>query len=278
MVDVLYLDLMRDILENGKRKNDRTGTGTVSVFGRGFRMNMKEGFPLLTTKKVYWNGVVSELLWFLRGDSNIKYLNDHNVHIWDDWQDWNGKNDGEMGRIYSKQWREFRGWKEVENGEIEVFSIDQISDLVQQLKTNPYSRRHLVVAYNPAEVKDCALPACHSFFQVDITDGKLSLLFYMRSNDVFLGLPFNIASYALLTHMLAQVTGYEVGDLVYSCGDCHLYSNHMDQVQEQLSRIPKALPKLELNSNIKDIFDFKHEDINLIGYDPHPAIKAVVAV
>lgn len=270
-----YLDLASDVLQNGELRDDRTGTGTYSVFGRQLRFDLTKGFPLLTTKRVYWKGVVAELLWFLKGDTNIKYLVDNNVHIWDDWADENG----DLGRIYSAQWTNFRGWRPDENGNITLTTLNQIERVVENIKKDPYSRRHLVVSYNPAEVDICALPACHSFFQFFVSkDNKLSCQFYMRSNDIFLGLPFNIASYALLTHMVAQVTGLEVGELVYSVGDCHLYSNHIEQIKTQLERTPKELPTLELNKEITNIFDFDFDDIKLINYNPEPGIKAPVAV
>lgn len=270
-----YLELAKDILQNGELREDRTGTGTYSVFGRQLRFDLSKGFPLLTTKKIYWKGVVAELLWFIKGDTNIKYLNDNNVHIWDDWAD----EKGDLGRIYSAQWRNFRGWRVSENGTVSITITDQLSNVIKSIKNDPYSRRHLVVSYNPAEVDICALPACHSFFQFFVSkDNKLSCQFYMRSNDVFLGLPFNIASYALLTHMVAQVTGLEVGELVYSVGDCHLYSNHIEQIKTQLEREPKELPTLELNKEITSIFDFELEDIKINNYNPEPGIKAPVAV
>jgi thymidylate synthase len=275
MADKQYLELGQDIMANGVDRADRTGTGTRSVFGRQIRFDLSKGFPLLTTKKVFFKGVAIELLWFLKGDTNIKYLLDNNVHIWDEWADENG----DLGRVYGRQWREFRGWRENHQAEtIEIFAVDQIHDLIQNLKTNPYSRRHLVVAYNPAEADEMALPPCHSFFQFYVANNKLSCQLYMRSSDFFLGMPFNIASYSLLTHMVAQVCGFEVGEFILSTGDTHIYHNHYEQVMEQLSRTPKELPQLKLNPTKKNIFAFEYSDFELIGYDPHPAIKGKVSV
>ncbi|MGL4655073.1 MAG: thymidylate synthase [Sarcina sp.] len=268
-----YLELCKDVLENGNVRDDRTGTGTIGVFGRQLRFDLEKSFPVLTTKRVYWKGVVAELLWFLNGDTNIKYLVDNNVHIWDAWADENG----ELGRIYSAQWRGFRGYTDT-NGEIEVFEVDQIKNLIEQIKTNPMSRRHLVVAYNPADADKCGLPACHSFFQFYVNGDELSCQFYMRSNDVFLGLPFNIASYALLTHMVARATGLKAKELIYSVGDCHIYQNHLEQVKTQLERTPKDLPTLKINTENTDIFSYKIEDFVLENYNPDAAIKAEVSV
>ena len=290
-----YLDLLKDIMENGTDKGDRTGTGTRSVFGRQLRFDLAQGFPLLTTKKVFLRGIVVELLWFLRGDTNIKYLVDRDVHIWDEWpykeyrlalektgeaplpiKDFIAriKADadfaatwGDIGPAYGFQWRNF-------NGE----GIDQIADVLSTLKRNPDSRRMLVVAYNPAQARKMLLPPCHSLFQFYVADGKLSCQLYQRSCDVFLGVPFNIASYALLTMMMAQCAGLKPGEFVHTYGDVHVYNNHFDQVREQLSREPKPLPTLALNPAKTDIFAFEPEDFTLSGYDPHPAIKAPVAV
>lgn len=261
-----YLDLLQHIQSVGVQKGDRTGTGTISTFGHQMRFDLSQGFPLLTTKKVFMKGVVHELLWFLKGSTNIQYLTDNGVHIWDEWADENG----ELGPVYGSQWR---AWPTPDGGH-----IDQIKQVVEQIKNNPDSRRHIVTAWNPAEVDNMALPPCHSLFQFYVADGKLSCQLYQRSADVFLGVPFNIASYALLTHMVAQVTGLQVGDFVHTFGDVHIYSNHVDQVKEQLSRTPKELPTLKLNPKIDSIFDFTYEDIEVLGYDPDPAIKAPIAV
>ncbi len=261
-----YLELMRHVAERGHRKNDRTGTGTLSVFGWQMRFDLAEGFPLLTTKKLHTRSIIHELLWFLRGDTNIKYLKDNGVSIWDEWADDNG----ELGPVYGKQWRSWEApdWR----------SIDQITQLIEALKKNPDSRRHIVSAWNPSEVDRMALPPCHALFQFYVAGGKLSCQLYQRSADIFLGVPFNIASYALLTLMVAQVCGYEPGDFVWTGGDCHLYVNHLEQARLQLSREPRALPQLRINPEVKDIFAFKFEDFTLEGYDPHPHIKAPVAV
>lgn len=261
-----YLDLLREIRDNGVVKTDRTGVGTKSIFGHQMRFNLQDGFPLLTTKKVFLKGIIYELLWFLKGDTNIKFLTDHNVHIWDEWADENG----DLGYVYGKQWR---SW-ETTDGRV----IDQISQVVDLIKNNPDSRRILVTAWNPAEIDKMALPPCHCLFQFYVADGKLSCQLYQRSADTFLGVPFNIASYALLTMMLAQVCGLEPGEFIHTTGDTHIYLNHLDQVNEQLSREPKPLPKMVINPNVKSIFDFKYEDFKLEGYDPWPAIKAPVAV
>ncbi len=261
-----YLELMRHVAERGHRKNDRTGTGTLSVFGWQMRFDLAEGFPLLTTKKLHTRSIIHELLLFLRGDTNIKYLKDNGVSIWDEWADDNG----ELGPVYGKQWR---SW-EAPDGR----SIDQITQLIEALKKNPDSRRHIVSAWNPSEVDRMALPPCHALFQFYVAGGKLSCQLYQRSADIFLGVPFNIASYALLTLMVAQVCGYEPGDFVWTGGDCHLYVNHLEQARLQLSREPRALPQLRINPEVKDIFAFKFEDFTLEGYDPHPHIKAPVAV
>ena len=261
-----YLDLLREIRDNGVTKTDRTGVGTKSIFGHQMRFNLQDGFPLLTTKKVFLKGIIYELLWFLKGDTNIKFLTDHNVHIWDEWADENG----DLGYVYGKQWR---SW-ETTDGRV----IDQISQVVDLIKNHPNSRRILVTAWNPAEIDKMALPPCHCLFQFYVADGKLSCQLYQRSADTFLGVPFNIASYALLTMMLAQVCGLEPGEFIHTTGDTHIYLNHLDQVNEQLLREPRPLPKMIINPDVKSIFDFKYEDFKLEGYDPYPAIKAPVAV
>ncbi len=261
-----YHDLLELILNTGAEKGDRTGTGTLSVFGHQSRFDLSKGFPLLTTKKLHVRSIFHELLWFLKGDTNIKYLTDNKVTIWDEWADENG----DLGPVYGKQWR---SW-ETTDGQ----TIDQIAQVVEQIKTNPNSRRLMVIAYNPGDVSKMALPPCHAFFQFYVANGKLSLQLYQRSADVFLGVPFNIASYALLLMMVAQVTGLEAGEFIHTLGDAHLYSNHLEQARLQLSREERPLPKLKLNPDVKNLFDFKYEDITLEGYDPHPAIKAEVAV
>lgn len=261
-----YLDLLRHIMEHGTVKSDRTGVGTKSVFGYQMRFNLAEGFPLLTTKKVHLRSIIHELLWFIAGDTNIKYLHDNKVTIWDEWADENG----DLGPVYGHQWR---SWATPQGGK-----IDQLANVVEQLKKNPNSRRHIVSAWNPGEVDNMALPPCHAMFQFYVADNKLSCQLYQRSADVFLGVPFNIASYALLTQMVAQVCGYELGEFVHTLGDTHIYLNHFEQVETQLSREPRELPKMEINPDVKSIFDFKYEDFNLINYDPHPVIKAPIAV
>ena len=261
-----YLDLLSHILENGNEKTDRTGTGTKSVFGYQMRFDLQKGFPLLTTKKLHTRSIFHELLWFLKGDTNIKYLHDNKVTIWDEWADENG----DLGPVYGKQWRAWQG----SDGKI----TDQISQLIYQIKNTPDSRRMLVSAWNVGEVEQMALPPCHIVFQFYVANGKLSCQLYQRSADVFLGVPFNIASYALLTQMLAQVCGLEPGEFIHTLGDAHLYLNHIDQAKLQLSRTPYELPKLKLNPEIKDIFDFKYEDITIEDYVSHPHIKAEVAV
>lgn len=261
-----YLELMRHVAQHGDRKDDRTGTGTLSVFGWQMRFNLAEGFPLLTTKKLHTRSIIHELLWFLRGDTNIRYLKDNGVSIWNEWADENG----ELGPVYGKQWRR---WESPDGR-----SIDQIGQLVEALRKNPDSRRHLVSAWNPAEVERMALPPCHALFQFYVAGGRLSCQLYQRSADIFLGVPFNIASYALLTMMVAQVCGYEAGDFVWTGGDCHLYLNHLEQAELQLSRAPRALPTMRLNPDVKDLFAFTIDDFTLEGYDPHPHIPAPVAV
>ena len=261
-----YLDLMSHVRENGVFKDDRTGTGTYSVFGYQMRFDLSEGFPLVTTKKTFLKGIIHELLWFLSGSTNIKYLVDHDVHIWDEWAD----EHGELGPVYGSQWRSWPG----PDGK----TIDQISRVVEDLKTNPDSRRHIVSAWNVAEVDEMALPPCHSLFQFYVADGRLSCQLYQRSADIFLGVPFNIASYALLNMMIAQVVDLEVGDFVHTLGDAHLYSNHIEQADKQLLREPRSLPTLRINPEVKDILGFKISDFELLEYDPHPGIKAPIAV
>jgi thymidylate synthase len=261
-----YLDLMRHVLEHGTRKDDRTGTGTLSVFGWQMRYNLADGFPLVTTKKCHLRSIIHELLWFLQGDTNIQYLKENGVSIWDEWADDNGN----LGPVYGHQWR---NWPKPDGS-----TIDQISEVVKTLKTNPDSRRIIVSAWNVADLDRMALAPCHAFFQFYVADGRLSCQLYQRSADIFLGVPFNIASYALLTLMMAQVTGLKPGDFVHTLGDAHLYLNHLDQTREQLSREPRPLPTMTLNPEVKDIFAFRFEDFTLSGYDPHPAIKAPVAV
>jgi len=287
-----YLDLCKTIMEKGIKKEDRTGTGTISYFGYQMRFDLEEGFPLLTTKKVHLKSIIHELLWFISGSTNIKYLVDNNVKIWNEWpyeifkksNDYNNetidefvekiKNDsvfaekyGELGPVYGKQWRDF-------NGE----GIDQLENLINQIKTNPYSRRHIICAWNPCEVDKMALPPCHSFIQFYVNEGRLSCQLYQRSGDVFLGIPFNIASYALFTMMIAQVTNLKPGVFVHTIGDAHIYLNHIDQINLQLSREPKELPQMVINPNVKSIYDFKYEDFELKNYNPHKAIKGKVAV
>ena len=261
-----YLDLMRHVLEHGDPKTDRTGTGTLSVFGWQMRFRLRDGFPLLTTKKLHTRSIIHELLWFLQGDTNIRYLKENGVSIWDEWAD----ADGELGPVYGKQWRRW----ETADGR----TVDQLARVVDSIRHNPDSRRHLVSAWNPGEVDDMALPPCHALFQFYVAGGRLSCQLYQRSADIFLGVPFNIASYALLTHMVAQVCELEPGDFIWTGGDCHLYSNHLEQAREQLGREPRALPTLRLNPAVRDLFGFRFEDIALEGYDPHPHIKAPVAV
>jgi thymidylate synthase len=261
-----YHNLLKHILEHGVQKADRTGTGTISTFGYQMRFNLKDGFPLLTTKKVHLKSVIHELLWFLAGDTNIKYLRDNGVKIWDEWADASGN----LGPVYGSQWR---SWHTADGR-----TIDQIKALIKELKSNPDSRRLIVSAWNVGELDKMALMPCHTLFQFYVADNKLSCQLYQRSADVFLGVPFNIASYALLTMMIAEVCGLELGDFVHSFGDVHIYNNHMEQVMLQLSRKPKPLPKMEINSQINDIFSYKFEDFNLVGYDPYPAIKAAVAI
>lgn len=261
-----YLELMQHVLEHGHPKTDRTGTGTLSFFGWQMRFDLQAGFPLLTTKKLHTRSIIHELLWFLNGDTNIRYLKDNGVSIWDDWADENG----DLGPVYGKQWRRW----ETADGR----TIDQISQLIDGLKHNPDSRRHIVSAWNPGEVDSMALPPCHAMFQFYVAENTLSCQLYQRSADIFLGVPFNIASYALFTMMIAQVCGYKPGHFVWTGGDCHLYLNHLDQTREQLKRQPKSLPVMKINPEIKDIFGFHIDDFTLTDYDPHPHIKAPVAV
>lgn len=261
-----YHDLLQHILDNGTQKGDRTGTGTISVFGHQMRFDLSEGFPVVTTKKLHLRSIIHELLWFLQGDTNIKYLKENKVRIWDEWADENG----DLGPVYGHQWR---SWPDGKGG-----TIDQITKLVDQIKNNPNSRRHIVSAWNVADVDNMALPPCHTLFQFYVADGKLSCQLYQRSADTFLGVPFNIASYALLTMMLAQVCNLEPGDFVHTFGDAHLYNNHLEQAELQLSRDIRPLPTMKINPEVNDIFSFKYEDFELLNYDPHPHIKAVVAV
>lgn len=261
-----YLDLLQHVLDNGTEKHDRTGTGTKSVFGYQIRCNLADGFPLLTTKKVHLKSIIYELLWFLRGDTNVRWLQEHGVRIWNEWADENG----ELGPVYGHQWR---SWPDYNGG-----TIDQISQVVEQIKNSPDSRRMLVSAWNVAEVNKMALPPCHTMFQFYVANGKLSLQLYQRSADLFLGVPFNIASYALLLLMVAKVTGLKAGEFIHTFGDAHIYLNHMEQVKLQLSRDTRPLPRITINRDVTDLFDFKYEDFTIEGYDPHPLIKGVVSV
>ena len=261
-----YLNLLNRILTEGTQKGDRTGTGTLSIFGHQMRFDLRDGFPLLTTKKLHLKSIIYELLWFLRGDTNVRYLQEHGVRIWNEWADENG----ELGPVYGHQWR---SWPDYKGG-----TIDQIKNVVDMIKHNPDSRRMLVTAWNPAEVEDMALPPCHCLFQFYVAEGRLSLQLYQRSADSFLGVPFNIASYALLLQMIAQVTGLEAGEFIHTTGDTHLYLNHLEQAKLQLTREPRPLPKMKINPDVKDIFDFKYEDFELSGYDPLPHSPGVVAV
>lgn len=266
-METAYLELLRTALERGEERKDRTGVGTKSLFGAQVRYDLREGFPVLTTKKLHLRSIIHELLWFLKGDTNIRYLKENQVRIWDEWADENG----DLGPVYGKQWRRW----EAGNGRI----VDQISKLIESLKNNPQSRRHLVSAWNPGEVDQMALPPCHCLFQFYVhNDGSLSCQLYQRSADLFLGVPFNVASYSLLTLMLAQVCGLKPGSFVHTMGDAHLYLNHVEQAKLQLSREPKTFPQMKLNPEVKSLFDFRFEDFELVGYDPHPAIKAEVAV
>lgn len=261
-----YLDLLRHVLEHGVDRGDRTGTGTRGIFGHQMRFNLDDGFPLVTTKKVHIKSIIYELLWFLKGDTNVHYLQEHGVRIWNEWADENG----DLGPVYGHQWR---SWPDGHGG-----AIDQIAQVVQQIRVNPNSRRLLVSAWNVAEVQDMALPPCHTMFQFHVAEGRLDLQLYQRSADLFLGVPFNIASYALLLMMVAQVTGLHAGEFIHTMGDAHIYHNHMEQVQLQLTREPRPLPVMRLNPAKTDLFDFEYEDFELTGYDPHPTIKGAVAV
>ncbi len=261
-----YLELLDHILQNGESKNDRTGTGTLSIFGYQMRFDLSKGFPLITTKKLHIRSIVYELLWFLSGDTNIRYLNDNGVSIWNEWAD----NNGDLGPVYGKQWR---SWSTPNND-----TIDQISNLLVNIRKNPDSRRHIISAWNVSDVENMALPPCHCLFQFYVSDNKLSCHLYQRSADVFLGVPFNIASYALLTHMIAHVSNLKVGDFVHTFGDAHIYTNHIEQVKMQLQRKPMNLPRIELNNSVNNLFDFQYEDIKIIDYESHPHIKAKVAV
>ena len=261
-----YLDLLRHVMEHGTMKADRTGTGTKSVFGYQMRFDLSDGFPVLTTKKLHLKSIIYELLWFLKGDTNVKYLQDNGVRIWNEWAD----ADGSLGPIYGKQWR---AWRDYNGG-----TIDQLSEAVETIRTNPDSRRIIVSAWNVADLPEMRLPPCHAFYQFYVADGRLSLQLYQRSADIFLGVPFNIASYALLLMMVAQVTGLKAGDFVHTLGDAHIYTNHFEQVREQLSREPRQLPAMRINPEVKSLFDFRYEDFTLENYNPHPHIKGVVAV
>lgn len=261
-----YHELLKHVLAHGVQKEDRTGTGTLSVFGYQMRFNLEEGFPLVTTKKLFTRAIFHELLWFLKGDTNIKYLHDNKVTIWDEWAD----AEGNLGPVYGKQWR---SWETTDGRK-----IDQIANVVEQIKKNPDSRRLMVVAFNPSDVDKMALPPCHAFFQFYVTNGKLSCQLYQRSADIFLGVPFNIASYALLVHMIAQVCELKVGEFIHTFGDAHIYLNHLEQVKTQLQRDFRPLPRLVLNPEVKNLFEFKYEDIQVVGYDPHPTLKGEVAV
>lgn len=261
-----YLDLCQRILDEGIQKADRTGTGTISIFGHQMRFHLEDGFPLLTTKKLHTKSIIYELLWFLQGDTNVHYLQKHGVRIWNEWAD----EQGDLGPIYGKQWRSFTG--------AEGRTVDQIQWVIDEIEKNPQSRRLIVSAWNPTELDQMALPPCHCLFQFYVSDGKLSCQLYQRSGDVFLGVPFNIASYALLTHMIAHVTGLGVGEFIHTLGDAHIYLNHIEQVQTQLTRTPYALPQLQLNPDVQSIFDFQYEDIEIVNYQAHPHIKGEVSV
>ncbi|MCT4639575.1 MAG: thymidylate synthase [Bacteroidales bacterium] len=261
-----YLDLIEHVLENGIKKEDRTGTGTISVFGYQMRFNMADGFPLVTTKKLHTKSIIHELLWFLKGDTNIKYLQDNNVRIWNEWAD----EEGNLGPVYGSQWRSWQG--------ADKKTYDQISEVIDSIKNNPDSRRHIVSAWNVAEIDNMALPPCHIMFQFYVANGKLSCQLYQRSADIFLGVPFNIASYALLLHMMAQVTGLEPGEFVHTLGDAHIYTNHIEQAKLQISRDPMSLPQLKLNKDVKSVFDFEYNDFEIVNYKSHPHIKGDISV
>ncbi len=274
-----YLKLLRDVLSDGEKRSDRTGTGTLSVFGYQSRYDLSEGFPVLTTKKLHLRSIIYELLWFLKGDTNVKYLHDNNVTIWDEWAD----SYGDLGPVYGYQWRNWgKPYASLRNqtwGDVSIKGIDQITKVIEQIKTNPHSRRHIVSAWNVGDLDKMALPPCHTMFQFYVhEDGRLSCQLYQRSADIFLGVPFNLASYALLTMMVAQVTGKKPGTLVHTLGDAHLYLNHIEQAELQLTRDPRPLPQMKISPAVKSIFDFKFEDFALEGYDPHPAIKAAISV
>lgn len=261
-----YLDLIRKVLENGEERTDRTETGTLGIFGHQMRFNLRSNFPLLTTKKLHLKSIIHELLWFISGDTNVKYLQDNGVRIWDEW----ANKDGDLGRVYGAQWR---SWQAPDGS-----TIDQLQNVIEQIKTNPYSRRHLVVAFNPGELDQMALPPCHAFFQFYVSKGTLSCQLYQRSADIFLGLPFNIASYSLLTMMMAQVCGLAPGEFVHTLGDAHLYLNHIEIAQQQLERLPRPLPRMSINPSVKEITKFQWEDFQLLNYEPHPHIKARVSI
>ncbi len=277
-----YLDLLRHVLDHGAQKSDRTGTGTLSVFGYQMRFDLRQGFPLLTTKKLHTKSIIHELIWFLNGDTNVKYLQDNGVSIWNEWATAEqcarfGRKEGDLGPVYGHQWRNFGATRKAD-GTYEKNGVDQITNLIEGIKKNPNGRRHIVSGWNPAEADQVALPPCHTLFQFYVVNGELSCQLYQRSADIFLGVPFNIASYSLLTHMIAQVTGLKAGEFVHTLGDAHLYSNHLEQAQLQLTREPKPVPTLKLNPDVKSVFDFKFEDFTFEGYDPHPSIKAPIAV
>jgi thymidylate synthase len=277
-----YLDLLDHVLKNGAKKDDRTGTGTLSVFGYQMRFDLHEGFPLLTTKKLHTKSIIHELIWFLKGDTNVKYLQDNGVSIWNEWATAEqcarfGRQEGDLGPVYGHQWRNFGATRKAD-GTYEKDGTDQITNLIEGIKKNPNGRRHIVSGWNPAEADQVALPPCHTLFQFYVVNGELSCQLYQRSADIFLGVPFNIASYSLLTHMIAQVTSLKVGEFVHTLGDAHLYSNHLEQAQLQLTREPKLVPTLKMNPDVKSVFDFKFEDFEFVGYDPHPSIKAPIAV
>ena len=277
-----YLDLLDHVLKHGAKKDDRTGIGTLSVFGYQMRFDLQKGFPLLTTKKLHTRSIIHELIWFLKGDTNVKYLQDNGVSIWNEWATVEqcarfGRKEGDLGPVYGHQWRNF-GATRKSDGTYEKNGVDQITNLIEGIKKNPNGRRHIVSGWNPAEADQVALPPCHTLFQFYVVNGELSCQLYQRSADIFLGVPFNIASYSLLTHMIAQVTGLKAGEFVHTLGDAHLYSNHLEQANLQLTREPKALPVLKMNTEVKSVFDFKFEDFTFEGYDPHPSIKAPIAV